>query len=122
MDAESNNLRIAVSDSNAVYNQYGYGALSGSDSAYVSHPDDDEVTIFVAVEDTINEPTINMINMVLTNVKEATMTFYDENHEQIYQIVRILLIFTIKCHVSTFKKYICQKTLRKLGHAIYRDF
>lgn len=88
MDGESNNLRIAVSDSHHVYDQYAYGALRQSDSAYRSHPDDDEVTIYLAAEDTIGDPTVNRIDVKLNNVKEATLFFYDENHNLLYQITK----------------------------------
>ena len=87
MDGESNNLRIAVSDSHQVYDQNAYGALGQSDSAYKSHQDDDQVSLYLAIEDT-NSSTVNALEVRLNNVREATLTFYDEIHDQIFQIVR----------------------------------
>ena len=87
MDAESNNLMIDVADSNPRYLQYAYGALSGSDSAYIANSADDKVTLYFAIEDTVDEPKVNAMELWLFNVAEATLTIYDDTDALVYQIV-----------------------------------
>lgn len=72
MDAESNEIMIDVDDANP--QNYAFGALDKSDSAYVANAALDEATLYIAIQD---KATVNTVSFNIRNVIRTRLTAYE---------------------------------------------